>query len=190
MKLYDIAGDLRTALDSIEAARGEISKETEALLDQTQGKFADKAEAVACYIEELEKHEDTLRETARMLVAKARARANKVSWLKQYLLHNMQSTETFDIERPLKTVRVQASNPAIEEAPSVLAALLEIEARHQALPVHVPLGFTPEFTDSFVTLTAKARLNKGMILQALKADPDLHLPPGLTVREGHHIRIY
>lgn len=111
MKLYEIAADMRRALDGLR-----VDEETGELidlpdLDGIESRFQDKVEAVACYIKELRADAAALKTEEDALKARRLAVDRKAARMVDYLARCMQSAGQSALETP----RVQLSFRASEQ---------------------------------------------------------------------------
>lgn len=164
-KLYEIADDYRRVLDGLDDAvnedTGELAPDAAAALDALEGEFTAKIEGVARYVREMDAEAVTFQAEARLLAAKAHARANKAKWLKDYIQAQMEAAGRAKVQGELLTIAVQKSPPS-------LGVLDE-----KSIPAQFWAPQPP-------------KLDSRGVLDLLKAGGEV---PGAEMRQGQHIRI-
>ena len=106
MTLYELSNEYREFLAALEA--GEIPEEAVSdTLEGLDGAFEDKAEAVALIVKELEANVCAMKEEAKKLTERAKAKENKAESLRGYLTWAMKSAG----KKKLETPRVALSLP-------------------------------------------------------------------------------
>lgn len=99
MTLYELSNEYREFLAALEA--GEIPEEAVSdTLEGLDGAFDDKAEAVALIVKELEANVCAIKEEAKKLTERAKAKENKAESLRGYLIWAMQSAGKTKLETP------------------------------------------------------------------------------------------
>lgn len=97
MTLYEIKDNYLNALENLEVNEdGEITNLD--VIEQAEGEFKDKAEAVACYIKSLEADAKALKEEIENLTARMNTKKNRAEKLRDYLAFCMEATNAERIE--------------------------------------------------------------------------------------------
>lgn len=121
MKLFEATEQLATVsawieehADDILAAGGALSPELDALLTEAEGTFAQKAEAVALKVRELEAEAAAITTEADRLAQRAKTATNAAASLKDYLQRQMVRSDTTTIKGTLVTVALQRNPPSVK----------------------------------------------------------------------------
>jgi len=85
--LYQAANDLAELLDQVDTETGEIPEG----LEKAAISFQEKVRSISAYILEAEKKAGLLFERSKEMSLKAKMLEKRISWLKQYLIDNMQA---------------------------------------------------------------------------------------------------
>lgn len=97
MTLYEIKDIYLNALDNLEVdENGEITNLN--VIEQAEGEFKDKAEAVACYIKSLDADAKALKEEIETLTTRMNTKKNRSEKLREYLAFCMESASAERIE--------------------------------------------------------------------------------------------
>jgi archaellum component FlaC len=110
MKLYELSDDYKSlvkALDSDETLKDDIAP----LLADIKGRFDDKAVSIAKLTLSINADIETIKLEITRLSKRSTALDNKASWLKEYLLKEMQTANIDKVEGDVLTVSLR-KNPA------------------------------------------------------------------------------
>lgn len=109
MHLYEIKNEYIELLESIEydAETGEMINADR--VEEIEGEFKDKAEAIACYIKDLEAEAEAIKAEQKKRMAKATAKLNKAEYLKGYLKDTMLALEMNKFETDKCEVKFRKS---------------------------------------------------------------------------------
>lgn len=163
--LYDYGERLEAVYDALLANGGVVDDEQLAALESLEYDFDTKAERVAWVIREMEGNSSLAKAESDRLAARAKALENGANGLKAYLLREMERVDRKEIKRPLVTVKVQQSNPA----------------------VHL-LGLLKDVPKSYLRTRIETSLDKAAVLAQWELGGNL--PKGVEVKRGTHVRIY
>lgn len=112
MTLYEIKDIYLNALDNLEVNEdGEITNLD--VIEQAEGEFKDKAEAVACYIKSLEADAKAIKEEIESLSARLNTKKNRAEKLRDYLAFCMDSANAERIETPKCNLYFRKSSKVI-----------------------------------------------------------------------------
>lgn len=159
--------------DEIVANGGALTPELEALLNDAQGEFTEKAERVALYVLELQADAKKAGQEAARLASRQRHFEHAAKSLKHYLQRQLEQTGMTSVKTPLVSVRVQASPP------SLVGELSEAEVER--------LAGDPDLGHTVTYVPARYELNRRALLDYAKAGKPL--PEGLAVTQGTHLRV-
>lgn len=162
--------------DEIIAAGGELPPELAELCDAVEQGLADKAEAVALYIRELESSAAAVQAEEERLAARRRHYERAAKGLKGYLLMQLQRADIPKIEGKLITVTRQKSPPSVRGSLSQ-AQMAKLASVTGGMPDDVLV----------VTIPESYRLDGKAIVAAWKAGQPI--PDGITVEQTEHLRI-
>ena len=130
-------------------------------------------------IKTLEAEEEAIKEEAKKLQAKAQHRSNAVDRLKSHLKAGLESAGIDQVKGKLYTVALQNSQQSVE-----VDETQKIQGRWRTATLRMPSPQVPTELLGFVTDTS---VDKRAILDAHKAEEDIG--PGLTIKQGRHVRI-
>lgn len=119
MTLYEIKENYLNALNSLEVNEdGEITNLD--VIEQAEGEFRDKAEAVACFIKSLDAEAKALKEEADNLYDRASAKKNRSEKLKEYLSFCMTSADVSKVETSKVNLFFRTSTKVVVDDESVI----------------------------------------------------------------------
>lgn len=174
LRLYDHTAALETVHDWLIESGGELTPEIEALLEEAEEGFAEKAERVALKVREMEAEAKAAKEEADRLAARARSLERGARSLKDYLLEQCHRIGKHVVKGALATVRVQKSPP------SALCTIPE-----DAL---AELKNDPAYARFIREIPASYRFDARAAIEAVKAGEEL--PEGIYTEQRTHVRIY
>ena len=108
MKLYELANGYEVVLSIMEEEGGDYVT----ALDQLAEEFDVKAEYIAKMVLNLSAEAKACKDEADRLAGKAKTATNKLQWLKQYLLNNMEKMRKEEIRGQVLSMRVQSNPPS------------------------------------------------------------------------------
>ena len=111
-KLYELAQEYKAVFEELEETEGEITPEIAEKLDRAGKNFDEKLEAAALYVLQLESDVKQLKEETARLQARAKTKQNRIEWLKNYILQQLEATGR-NIETPRVSVRKMQSPPHV-----------------------------------------------------------------------------
>jgi len=112
--LYEITNGLARTIDIIMENGGEVTDETERLLDEGQASLKAKGIGIVHYYLNLDGDVDTIdKEMARLQMLK-KGKVARSDWAKGYLKDNMERTRTTKIEAPTFTLTIAKNPPSVE----------------------------------------------------------------------------
>ena len=163
MKLYELVDQYRRLLDTVDDEDSDIEALASVLADSTDDILA-KVENTAKAIRILEGEAAAAKAEAERLSKRARARENRVDWLKTYIKSNLEAVNLDRLVAGLFTVTIQNnSTPTVN--------CLDLDAIPEAFRVYPPATWRPD---------ARA------IVQLWR---DGQAVPGTEVIVGRHLRI-
>lgn len=109
--LYEITGELQSILESLED--GELDDDARKRLDNLEQSLQEKAVNVAAYIRNLEVTEAAIKDAEIGMRKRRQSMQKRSSWLRQYLLENMESAGIKKISSPLFQLGVQKNQPSV-----------------------------------------------------------------------------
>lgn len=168
--LLQIDAWIEESAAEIAANEGALPDELAALLDEAEGAWEEKVERVALYVNSLGATADAIKTEENRLRERRKAHENAAKRLKAYLQGQLELVGREKVSRPLATVALQASPPAVQHAYATsddAATLLGTEWRDFVRTSH-----------AFDAALAKERHKVGQ-----------PLPPGVAVTHRKHLRI-
>lgn len=116
MTLYELSNEYREFLAALEA--GEIPEEAVSdTLEGLDGAFDDKAETVGLIVKELDANVCAMKEEAKKLTERAKAKENKAESLRRYLIWAMQSTGKTKLETPRVSISIPKPRMTVSVSP-------------------------------------------------------------------------
>nr|DAG17406.1 MAG TPA: resistance protein [Caudoviricetes sp.] len=116
MTLYELSNEYREFLAALEA--GEIPEEAVPdTLEGLDGLFDDKAEAVGLIVKELDANVCAMKEEAKKLMDRAKAKENKAESLRRYLIWAMQSAGKTKLETPRVSLSIPKPRATVSVSP-------------------------------------------------------------------------
>lgn len=116
MTLYELSNEYREFLTALEA--GEIPDEAVSdTLEGLDGAFDDKAEAVGLIVKELDANVCAMKEEAKKLTERAKAKENKAERLRDYLIWAMQSAGKKKLETPRVSISIPKPRMVVSVSP-------------------------------------------------------------------------
>lgn len=114
MKLYEIANEYRTALDSlVNEETGELDEQAIACLNGITTSLEEKGVAVASYIRNIEADRKALEDERKRLAARQEALEARIDWMKGYLQQNMEACGIKEISCPYFSVKLKKCPPSV-----------------------------------------------------------------------------
>lgn len=113
--LYELAADYADLLYRLDDADLDLqdANQLEAIVAELAGKITEKAEGIACVVNELEYRAAAQRAEARRLSERAASRERKAEWLQAYLQREMQVIGTKRIETVRYSLSIRQNPPAV-----------------------------------------------------------------------------
>ncbi len=120
MTLYEIKDNYLNALNNmqVDEETGEIINIEE--LEQVEGDFRDKVEAVACYIKDIEAQAKAIGYEEKVLKERREAKENKADRLREYLKQNMLEAGMMVFEAPKCRLSFRSGQKTIIDDESIL----------------------------------------------------------------------
>lgn len=163
LSLYEISQNYREALDVLTDPDCNLPAEVITdTLEGLQGSLEDKAVNVAKFFKNLEATADAIRQAELRMAQRRKAIEQRVAWMKDYLLANMDACGIQKIESPWFTMSI-AKNP-----------------------VAVDVLDEPAIPDQFVEIVTTRKINKASIKQAIEAGVEV---PGAYLTRGTRLAI-
>lgn len=174
LTLYDATDALLTVREWLEESEGELTPEIEALLARAEGDFETKCERVALFIREQEAEAAAIEQEVARLALRLKARQRTATNLKAYLQREMERAERVEVKRPLVTLRLQKSAPAVT---AVLVGDGDLPA----------LRGDPAWAPFLAEVPASVRLDRKALIDAWRAGQPI--PAAVTVEQRLHLRL-
>lgn len=112
MTLYEISDTWQEVLDAIED--GTIPEEAIGdTLEAVEGEFRDKADNLACYIKSLSIDARAIKDEAKQLAERARAKETKAKRLEDYLFDCMKYLELTKVESSRNKIQIMKKAPSL-----------------------------------------------------------------------------
>ena len=215
--LYEITGELAALEEQIVEAGGEFTPEIETQLDQLEGDFTAKLEAMARLLKNWKPEEDACREEAKNFTARASALDRSKRRLQAWMIWNLTLLDRRKVEGDKFKIAIQRNGrPSIEwREPDLLPSYIEaLEAFFELVVKELaPMGSAKgllaatevvAYTDNYSKLvTLIDSLRAGLIPEEFRrvaqeldgnAIYDVwketgEVPAGFQVSTGEHIRV-
>ena len=113
--LYEIRRDYLAALEALTDPDNDIPPEAIAdTLEGIEGQLQEKATNVAQFARNLEAAAEAIKQAEARMAARCKAIENRAQWLRDYIMHNMETSGITRIESPWFVLAVQKNPAAVE----------------------------------------------------------------------------
>lgn len=174
LKLYEIP----KAYDDIFASLnedGEITEDIAAQLDAINDVLQTKVENICHFVLDLQQDVEAIDSEIKRLQGRKKTFNNKVDWLKNYLLTNLQRLDMKKVETPTVTATVQNNPPAVRVTG-------DIPPEYKTAKLNMPGNLVPQDLDQYAVYEP----DKTKIKNDIKAGKDV---PGAELFQDVSLRI-
>lgn len=159
--------------DEIAVAEGEVPAHLVELLDSAEGDFDEKVERIGFLMRDLDTDIEVIKAEEKRLAARRKAIERRYAWLDRYVFNALEAAKR-TVKRPLITLRVQNGPKKVVADKGDLGFLTKLSI---------------DFPQFVRVIPEQHELDSRAVLDAVKLDPTLELPAGISVVQTRHLRI-
>jgi hypothetical protein len=205
MRLYDATDALLEVrvwveehLDEIIASGGELPPALAEVIELAEAQFEQKTERVGLFVKELVVSAKAAKEASQQLAQRAKGFDATAEGLKSYLRRELYRADVGAVKRPLCTVRIQRNSGPSVTVTVDAAALPEKFRVEVPPPPPVPtyavdrdalLAHWRPYYDDGLAIARSRGLTMALGEQYAHAYAEAHLPEGVSIELGSHVRI-